>query len=58
MEAETSLPIFTFKKIVPQTEQILSTAVKAEPSAGQMQGTLLDSQKVLPFCYPQQFFGQ
>ena len=33
------MPTFTFGQTIPQTEQTVPTAVKAEPSAGQMQGT-------------------
>ena len=34
LEAETSVPTFTFGQTIPQTEQTVPTTVKAEPSAG------------------------
>ena len=35
LEAQTSVPTFTFGQTIPQTEQTVPTTVKAEPSAGQ-----------------------
>ena len=34
LEAKTSVPTFTFGQTIPQTEQIVPTIVKAEPSVG------------------------
>ena len=45
LEVETSVPILTFGQTIPQTEQMVPTAVKAEPSVGQMQGTFTGQPK-------------
>ena len=34
LEAETSVPTFTFGQTVPQTEQTILATIKVEPSAG------------------------
>ena len=58
MEAETLVPTFTFAQIVPQTEQIIPTTVKAEPSAGQAQGTFTrQPESSSYFATPSSFLG-
>ena len=34
LEAKTSVPTFNFGQIVPQTEQAVPIAIKAEPNVG------------------------
>ena len=56
---ETSVATFTFGQTVPQTEQTVPTVVKAEPRAGQAQGTLTGQPESSSyFATPRSFFGQ
>ena len=58
-EKETSVPTFTFGQTAPQTEQTVPTVVKAEPSAGQAQGTFVGQpESSSHFVTPQKSFGQ
>ena len=58
LEAETSVPTFTFGQTIPQTEQIVPTVVKAEPSAGQGQGAFTrQPESSSPFVTPNSLLG-
>ena len=58
LEAETSVPTFTFGQTIPQTEQTIPTTVKAEPSAGQAQGAFTGQpESSSPFVTPNSFLG-
>ena len=58
LEAENSVPTFTFGQTVPQTEQTVPTVVKAESSAEQAQGTFVGQpESSLHFGTPSSFLG-
>ena len=58
MEAENSVPTFTFGQTIPQTEQTVPTAVKAEPSAGQAQAIFSGQpESSSPFVTPSSLLG-